>query len=129
VPLRDSTLGRKYLEDSFAEAEQIEDIEIMAQVGHGLCISYQMAGEFTKLVDIAPKIIALLEKTHRESEFFGSVINPYSIIQNFYGITQAYLGEFRTGDHLAEKALSFAHSLKGMDYWLDKTRTLLAKVV
>jgi hypothetical protein len=38
----DPVLGRKYQEDSFKEAEKIEDIEIMAKVAPSLCFSYMM---------------------------------------------------------------------------------------
>ncbi len=104
----DPLLGRKYLEDSFAEAEKIQDIEIIAPASIGLCVSYTVEGEYKKIVLIAPKAIALLEKTHRESEFFGSTGNPYSQLQGWYGRSLAALGEFRTGEQLLEKALSSA---------------------
>ena len=63
--------GRKYLEDAFAEAEKIQDIEIMAPVGIGLCVSYMAEGGYKKIKELAPKVITLLEETHREFEFLG----------------------------------------------------------
>jgi class 3 adenylate cyclase/tetratricopeptide (TPR) repeat protein len=107
----DPLLGRKYLEDAFAEAEKIADIEIMAPVGVSLCVSYNIDGEYRKIAQISPKVIALLEKTLREVEFFGFPANPYSILQAWYGAGLAALGEFRAGEQLLEKAFSFAHTL------------------
>jgi tetratricopeptide (TPR) repeat protein len=104
----DPTHGRKYLEGAFAEGEKMQDIEIMAPVGVSLCVSYASEGEHRKIVTIAPKVITLLEKTHRESEFFGFLSNPYSQLQGQYGRGLAALGEFRAGEQLLEKALSFA---------------------
>jgi class 3 adenylate cyclase/tetratricopeptide (TPR) repeat protein len=105
---RDSVRGRKYLEDAFDEAEKIQDIEIMAPVAVHLCLSYEEEGEFRKTIRIISKAINLLEKTHRESEFFGYVANPYSVLQAHYGLSLAALGDFETGEQLSEKALSFA---------------------
>jgi class 3 adenylate cyclase/tetratricopeptide (TPR) repeat protein len=108
----DPLLGRQYLEDSFAEAERIQDIEIMTPVCSSLATSYQFEGDYKKRVSLLPKVIALLEKTHRESEFFGLTANPYSIMHAWYGESLAALGEFRAGGELLEKALSLAHTLK-----------------
>jgi class 3 adenylate cyclase len=107
----DLLLGRKYLEDAFTEAEKIQDIEIMAPVGVSLCVSYGPEGNFRKIVHMAPKVIALLEKTHQESEFFGFPANPYANLLAWYGFGLAMLGEFRAVEQIINKALSFAHSL------------------
>jgi class 3 adenylate cyclase/tetratricopeptide (TPR) repeat protein len=106
--------GRKYLEDAFAEAEKIQDIEIMGPVGIGLCVSYMAEGGYKKIKELAPKVITLLEETHREFEFFGEVTNIYSAIQASYGQSLAMLGEFRAGEQLLEKTLPFAQSLNNL---------------
>jgi tetratricopeptide (TPR) repeat protein len=105
------TLGRKYQEASFEAAEKIQDLETMAPVSHGLCVSYTWEGEFRKIVNIAPSIIALLEKTHREHEFFGSPVNIYVSLQGMYGSSLGILGEFTKGEQLCEKGISFAHKI------------------
>jgi class 3 adenylate cyclase/tetratricopeptide (TPR) repeat protein len=104
-------LGRKYMEDSFAEAERIGDIEIMATVCHGLCVAYNTMGEFAKIMLLAPRVIALLEKMHRESEMFGWVGNPYSLLLSYQGLSLAHFGEFKDGEQVLEKSLSFARGL------------------
>ncbi|MGO8989968.1 MAG: adenylate/guanylate cyclase domain-containing protein [bacterium] len=104
-------LGRKYQEASFEEAEKIEDIETMAPVSFGLCNSYFWEGEYRKIVNIAPRVIHLLEKTQREHEFFGMAANVYTVLQYFYGLSLGILGNFTKGEQLCEKALSFAHKI------------------
>ncbi len=107
----DPALGKKYQRDSFKEAEKTEDIEIMAPAVYGLCFSNSVEGNFKEIVNIAPKAIALLEKTQREREFFGLSFNPYSGLQGMYGYSMGALGEFVEGEQLCEKALSFAHKI------------------
>jgi tetratricopeptide (TPR) repeat protein len=107
----DVMLARKYQEDSFEEAEKIQDIEIMAPVSVGLCNSYFWEGEFRKVVNIAPSVIVFLEKTQREHEFFGSHLNIYALLQGYYGYSLGFLGRFAEGEHLCEKALSFAQKI------------------
>ncbi|MGD0661149.1 MAG: hypothetical protein ABSD38_24055 [Syntrophorhabdales bacterium] len=104
-------LGRKYLEDAFREGERIGDVEIMARVAPSLCSSYTIDSSYTKIVDIAPHVIALLEKTHREHESFGLPVNAYSALHAFYGQAMGGLGEFTEGERLCEKSLSFAREI------------------
>jgi tetratricopeptide (TPR) repeat protein len=104
-------LGRRYQEASFEEAEKIQDIEIMAPVGYGLCNSYFWGGEFRKVVNTAPRVIDSLEKTQRELEFFGSPASVYSALQFHYGCSLGLLGDFVKGEQACEKALSFANKI------------------
>ena len=105
----DPAQSRKYQEDTFMEADKIQDIEIMTPCGYGLCFSYMIDGSFIKLNNIAPKVIALLEKTHRENEFFGMHGNPHSMLHVFYGFALGGVGEFTKGEQLCEKGVASAH--------------------
>ena len=105
----DLALSRKYLEDAFVEGDKIQDIEIMAPCGYGLCFSYLIEGDFIKVNNIAPKVIALLEKTHRENEFFGMHGNPHSMLHVFNGCALSFWGEFEQGEQLCEKGIASAH--------------------
>jgi hypothetical protein len=105
----DPAQSRKYQEDTFLEADKIQDIEIMTPCGYGLCFSYIIDGSFIKLNNIAPKVIALLEKTQRENEFFGMHGNPHSMLHVFYGFALGGLGEFAKGEQLCEKGVASAH--------------------
>ncbi len=107
----DPAIGRKYQEHSFEEAEKIGDIEIMAKVAPSLCASYMFEGNYKEIVNIAPKVIPLLEKTQREYEFFGLSLSAYSALQAMHGVSMGAMGEFAEGERLCEKALSFAHKI------------------
>jgi tetratricopeptide (TPR) repeat protein len=77
----------------------------MAPIGRGLCVSYLAAGEFRKTPDVAPMIIDLLEKTHRESDFFDAPFNTYSLLCSYYGLSLAMLGNFEKGTAYIERGL------------------------
>ena len=100
-------MGIKYTENSFAEAEKVQDIELMTRTGFYLCSSYMIAGEHFKVLDVAPRLLALLESTHRESESFGTGFNAYSMHLVCYGYAMGMTGDFEQGEVLCEKALRF----------------------
>ena len=104
-------LARKYQEGAFQEAEKTDDIEIMARVAPSLCGSYNSEGSHVRILDIAPKVISLLEKTHREHASFGLPLNPYSHLQAICGFAMGSLGKFAEGEPLCEKGLSFAYEI------------------
>ncbi len=81
----DHLLGIKYAEDSFREAEKIQDIELMAPVAVILYTAYSLSGNFFKVVETAPNVINLLEKAERKSEFFGTPTNTNSYICSICG--------------------------------------------
>jgi len=67
----DSKQGMRYAEYCFDMAAKIEDIELMAPTAFNLCSSYAITGEYVRTVQVAPRVLALLEKTGRESDAFG----------------------------------------------------------
>ena len=60
---------------------------------------------------MVPRLIRLLEKTHKESEFFGRPFNVYPELLVYYGLSLANLGKFKEGEVYCEKALNFAHRM------------------
>jgi tetratricopeptide (TPR) repeat protein len=110
----DPLQGQKYTENAFEEAEKMQDIELMAPIAYKLCMSYIMAADYLKVAEIAPKIIALLEKTHKESEFFGMGLNPYCSFLSQHAHVQGWLGNFEEGEALSEKAISFACEINNL---------------
>ncbi|TET65133.1 guanylate cyclase, partial [Candidatus Aerophobetes bacterium] len=100
--------GIKYQEKCFKEAAKIQDIELMAPVAFDLCSSYQVTGDYLETIEVAPKVLDLLEKTQRESESFGKGLNIYSILLAFCGLAMGWLGKFEEGSTLCEKGLRFA---------------------
>ena len=111
----DSLLGIRYSEDSFQEAENLQDIDLMAPIGMDLCISYHFVGEYFKLTDVASKVIALLERNKKQSESFGRPYNAYSILFSYYALSMDMLGSFDQGSILFEKGLAYALEVKNLD--------------
>jgi len=104
----DALQGIKYAEKCFQEAKKIEDVELMATIGFDLCNSYNMACEYFKTIEATPRIIALLEKTQKESESFGRGYNIYSTLLATYGCATAWVGNLEEGKALCDKGLRFA---------------------
>ncbi|MBW2115470.1 MAG: AAA family ATPase [Deltaproteobacteria bacterium] len=101
----DPLLGIKYAEDSFREAEKIQDIELMASIAPGLYTPYAWTGDYLKIIETAPSLINLLEKTKRKSEFFGGPQNSYSYICSICGHSMGQIGNFEEGKIFCEKGL------------------------
>lgn len=103
--------GTEYSEKSFQEAQKIEDIDLLVPTGDALVFSNFYRGEALKCVDKASILIGLLEKTQRESDFFGRLQNPYVMFHGFCGSGLAYLGNFKDGEVVLEKGLRFARRI------------------
>ena len=67
-----------------------------------------MAGQFSKIIDLAPKIIVLLEESKKGHESFGPGLNAYSGIHGYYAVSKGWLGYFQEGEVLINKALRFS---------------------
>ena len=104
----DPLVGQKYAENSFREAEKIQDIELMAPVACEICTFYIISGEFAKVVDVANKVLPLLEETQRQRDFFGTRYNVYSGLCAHCAHASAMLGNFEEGKALSERGLQFA---------------------
>jgi tetratricopeptide (TPR) repeat protein len=94
-----------YSEIAFEQSQKIQDIELMAPIARGLCISYLAVGEFRKTIDVASKVVDLIENKQRESEFFGAPFNTYSLLCAYYGLSLAMLGNFEKGTTYFERGL------------------------
>ena len=112
----DSLQGRKYAENSFDMAAKIEDIELMAPTAFDLCSAYAIGGEYYKTVEVAPKVLDLLESTHKESELSIGLFNfnLYSALSSYYGEAMGYLGNFEEGEVLCEKGLRLAQEVDNL---------------
>jgi class 3 adenylate cyclase/tetratricopeptide (TPR) repeat protein len=101
-------LGMKFQQDAFEAAEDLQDNEIMIQIGANLCLSYDFAGEYRKIVQAAPKVIALLEKAPKKFEFFDTLVDLHPLLIALYGHALGYVGKFTQGEKECEKALILA---------------------
>ncbi|KPJ54543.1 MAG: hypothetical protein AMJ37_00495 [Dehalococcoidia bacterium DG_18] len=110
----DSLRALEYNERAFWEAEKTEDVERIASTAWTLCSAYMLTGSSLKVVEVAPKVIALLENTGNESEYFGGGLNPYVALLALHGVSMGALGHFKEGEALCEKALHFANELENL---------------
>lgn len=110
----DPQLGMKYSEAAFKEARKNRDIELMVPLAFGLSVSYSPAGEFYKIVDMAPAVIDLIEKSGRESDSFSAGVNPYSVLCSYCGQSMGYLEAFDEGKALLEKGLRYATKMNDL---------------
>jgi len=105
----DSLSALEYNERAFREAEKTDDVERIASTAWALCSAYMATGDPMKVVEVAPKVIALLESTGKESEYFGVGLNPYVALLALDGVSMGGLGHFKEGEALCEKALRLAN--------------------
>jgi tetratricopeptide (TPR) repeat protein len=86
----------------------------MASIGPDLCLLYFRAGEHSETIDVAPKVIALLDKTKRQSEFFGKPYNVYSTLHALCATGMGMFGKFGEGQVLLERGIDFALKIKDL---------------
>jgi tetratricopeptide (TPR) repeat protein len=98
----------EYGEKSFVEAEKILDLDLMVSTAYFLMTAYFALGYPQKVVDIASKVIKLLEEEKREHDFFGIGWLPYSYLCGICGFNLALLGNFEEGEIYLEKGLNVA---------------------
>jgi class 3 adenylate cyclase/tetratricopeptide (TPR) repeat protein len=103
--------SREYLEDAFQAAENVQDLDLMAPIGFQICAMYFGQQDYPKLAEVAPRVIALLESTQRESHFFGLAARPYTPLVSEYGLALAGMGNFPEGQAQCDKALHFSTRL------------------
>ena len=103
--------GIRYGESAFKRAKEAGDIYQMVASGCELSISNIVLGEASRVVEVASEVIALLEKTRRESDYFGRPFNTYSTILGICGVAKGVLGNFMEAEALCQKALGFARQI------------------
>jgi tetratricopeptide (TPR) repeat protein len=107
-------LAVKYAESAFQEADKIQDIELVAPMACELSNAYLAATEFSKTVHVGTKVLALLEKTQRERDFFNSRYNVFSGISAYCGYALGILGDFEKGKIVLEKGIHFAQEVQSV---------------
>jgi class 3 adenylate cyclase len=100
--------GIKDAEPLFYEARRNQDIDLMAPLSYGLIISYGATGDWLKVRDIAPEVVALIDKTRKERDYFKLTHNFYSIACAHYGNSLVMTGNLEEGKNFIEKGLGSA---------------------
>lgn len=107
-------LAIRYLEDSLQEIKKIHDFDLTAQVTTELCISYARAGQFFKVVVIAPSTLKLIKCKKEEYELFDMTAISYSRLLSIYGLSLGMLGNFSEGKTYLEKSLFAATEINDL---------------
>ena len=110
----DPLLARRYFEDAFYEASEMQDFELMVYLGHTLCLSYQAAGDALKLLDIGPDLVSLIEKNQKEFDCDKFGFNRYSWLSSVTGLTYGFIGKFDIGKIYIEKGLRVAEKVNDL---------------
>jgi tetratricopeptide (TPR) repeat protein len=97
-----------YLENCLGHIEHIQEINIIAPIAFDICVSYLIRGEYFKILELIPKVLALIEKTDTKLEFFGKPSNCYSMFHAWYGFCLGACGEFIEGKKFLDKSLSLS---------------------
>jgi tetratricopeptide (TPR) repeat protein len=108
----DPLKGRIYQEECLQKAWELKDLDTLAPVLDDLSISYWATGDFYKYIEIAPKIISLIEKEHREADFFGRSSCVYLSNVIAYGGNLGAIGHFKLGDPWFKKGFDFANKIQ-----------------
>lgn len=103
--------GIRFGEECFRDSEEMQDEELMVAVGNELCGSYNMSGRHMGVIDVAPKIIRIIERTERQRDFFGRPFNPYVDLHGYCGMSMGLTGNFDKATMLCERGLAFAKQL------------------
>ncbi len=106
--------GMQFTESSFEKAFSLKDPDIAAPTGFDLCSNYVRIGDFTKVIEIAPRMITMLETMGKTRETFGRGYNIYSTFFAFHGYSLAFTGKFQRGREQFEKGLNFALSVSNL---------------
>ncbi len=104
----DFKMAQRYTENRFKEAEEACDLDLMAPVAISLCSSYYNSGEYYRALDVTPRVIQKLEKTHRETDTFGTPFNLYSMLHAYEGGAWGMMGNFEAADTSFDKSRAFA---------------------
>ncbi|MFC1856911.1 adenylate/guanylate cyclase domain-containing protein [Thermodesulfobacteriota bacterium] len=99
----------KFGEDACHAAEEIKDIELRLSSTYDLCAFYSTAGQNRKIIDTAPPVLDLLERTDNRNLIpYGRAVAYYPILCSLYGYSLGLLGNFEKGEVFCKKGIRSA---------------------
>jgi predicted ATPase/class 3 adenylate cyclase len=104
----ESQLAFEYGERGFWQAEKIGDLDSMVQISSSLIMIYINSGQAYKHIEVASKVIPMMEEAHRQTDFFGLPYLPYTQCCCQLGSNLGVLGNFDEGQMYLEKGLAVA---------------------
>jgi class 3 adenylate cyclase/DNA-binding SARP family transcriptional activator len=107
----DPALGQIYIEKGLSASECTGEVEIIAPAVFNLVNSYCVKGELSKICEVAPGCIELIEKTRTQLENFGGTICIYPVLMAQYGNAMGFVGNFDRGERLLEKSHECARQI------------------
>lgn len=109
----ESKKGIAYIEKAFESAEGIDDLDAMAQTGPDICLAYINLGQYKKVIPIAQRINQAIESQNRQDDFFGGLVNIYSVTQVTTAFCMGMLGRFKGVFDICGKGLATAEHYGG----------------
>ena len=104
-------------EECVTIAEKSGDIELIAPIAFDLCSNYGATGQFSRVIEIAPKVLASIEQEKMEYESFGRGYDVYSALSSFCAFSNGYMGNFKRRQR---------PSLKKRSEWHGRPKTFIA---
>ena len=108
---RDALRGREYIEKSLGAADLSQDVAIIVPAIVDLVLAHAAQGFFSKICEIVPRAIDLIDHVGGQHQNFGRAVNNFSLLLAHYGMSSAAIGEFKKGEGLLRKALSFGYEI------------------
>jgi tetratricopeptide (TPR) repeat protein len=71
-------------------------------------------GEYVKVTDLASKVVEVLERSHRQADYFGRPYNVYTMLLTQQATCSWRMGNFEQGETLFDKAFDFAFKIKDL---------------
>ena len=78
-------------------------MDLVAPVAFDLCSNYAARGEFLKIVDVAPRVLSLLEHAGKHADCFDRGYNVYTALSAFYAFATGYMGNLTEAKHFPER--------------------------
>jgi len=103
--------GIRYIEPRFHEAKKNQDMNLLVPLSYGLLTGYFTVGEDTKVLEIAPEVIKLIEATNSMLLETGLPFNVYSYIWLYYSGSLTMTGNFDQAKIALEKGRRFAFEI------------------
>jgi class 3 adenylate cyclase/tetratricopeptide (TPR) repeat protein len=102
-------LSLEYSEKTIAEAEKINDYEVIIPMACQIVITYVWTGQSAKIISLVPKVLKLIDKYDLKNDSMGIIFKPYLILSGYYALAFSYKGEIQKAIALCNKGLTFAN--------------------
>jgi tetratricopeptide (TPR) repeat protein len=107
----DPALAKTYIEKALSTSELTGEVEIIAPAVYDFVTFCTYRGEVSKICEVAPKCIELIERTGTQLELFGRPYNIYPVLRAAYGSSMGVMGNFGAGERILEDCREFARQI------------------